>query len=68
MSTTDTCGIDLARQILTTPAGREVEFPVDNFSKHCLLEGVDELGYMLQNEPKIAVFEAKRIGSINTLA
>jgi 3-isopropylmalate/(R)-2-methylmalate dehydratase small subunit len=63
-----TVKIDLARQILTTPAGREVEFPVDNFSKHCLLEGVDELGYMLQNEPKIAAFEAKRIGSINTLA
>ena len=60
--------IDLARQTLTTPGGREVEFPVDGFSKHCLLEGVDELGYMLQNEAKIAAFEAKRVGSINTLA
>jgi len=60
--------IDLAHQTLTTPAGREVEFPVDGFSKHCLLEGVDELGYMLQHEPKIAAFEAKRSASINTLA
>jgi 3-isopropylmalate/(R)-2-methylmalate dehydratase small subunit len=60
--------IDLARQILTTPAGRDVEFPVDSFSKHCLLEGVDELGYMLKHEPKIAAFEAKRAGSIDTLA
>ena len=59
--------IDLSRQTLTTPGGREVEFPVDGFSKHCLLEGVDELGYMLQNEPKIAAFEGKRVGSINTL-
>ena len=58
--------IDLARQMLTTPGGREVEFPVDGFSKHCLLEGVDELGYMLQHEAKIATFEAKRVGSINT--
>ena len=58
--------IDLARQRLTTPGGREVEFPVDGFSKHCLLEGVDELGYMLQHEAKIAAFEAKRVGSINT--
>lgn len=58
--------IDLARQTLTTPGGREVEFPVDGFSKHCLLEGVDELGYMLQHEAKIATFEAKRVGSINT--
>ena len=63
-----TVKIDLARQILTTPSGREVEFPVDGFSKHCLLEGVDELGYMLQHEPKIAAFEGKRALSINTLA
>ena len=60
--------IDLARQTLTTPGGREVEFPVDGFSKHCLLEGVDELGYMLQNADKIAAFEAKHAGSVNTLA
>ena len=60
--------IDLARQTLTTPGGREVEFPVDGFSKHCLLEGVDELGYMLQHESKIAAFEAKHAGGVNTLA
>ena len=63
-----TVKIDLARQVLTAPGGREVEFPVDSFSKHCLLEGVDELGYMLQHESKIAAFEAKRASSIDTLA
>jgi 3-isopropylmalate/(R)-2-methylmalate dehydratase small subunit len=63
-----TVKIDLARQTLTTPAGREAGFPVDGFSKHCLLEGVDELGYMLQHEAKIAAFEAQRVGSIDTLA
>lgn len=63
-----TVKIDLARQTLTTPAGREVGFPVDGFSKHCLLEGVDELGYMLQHEAKIAAFEAKRVDSIDTRA
>lgn len=63
-----TVKIDLARQTLTTPAGRRIGFPVDGFSKHCLLEGVDELGYMLQHEAKIAAFEAKRMGSIDTLA
>ena len=63
-----TVKIDLARQTLTTPAGREVGFPVDGFSKHCLLEGVDELGYMLQHEPKIAAFEARRVSSIDTFA
>ena len=60
--------VDLARQTLITPAGREVEFPVDGFSKHCLLEGVDELGYILSRASEIAAFEAKRVGSIHTAA
>jgi len=58
--------IDLASQTLTTPSGRRVNFPVDDFSKHCLLEGVDELGYILQREPAIAAYEARRQGSIDT--
>jgi hypothetical protein len=33
-----------------------------------LLEGVDELGYILHQEPAIAAYEAQRVGSINTLA
>jgi 3-isopropylmalate/(R)-2-methylmalate dehydratase small subunit len=44
-----------------------VEFPIDAFSKHCLLEGVDELGYILKHEPYIAAYEARRVGSIDTL-
>ena len=60
--------IDLANQTLTTPSGRKVEFPVDPFSKHCLLNGVDELGYILQHAADIAAYEARRVGSINTLA
>ncbi len=58
--------IDLPKQTLTTPSGREVEFPVDAFSKHCLVNGVDELGYILGNEDAIARFEAARVGSIDT--
>jgi 3-isopropylmalate/(R)-2-methylmalate dehydratase small subunit len=61
-----TVKIDLAAQTLTTPSGRKVEFPVDGFSKHCLLEGVDELGYILSHEADIASFEGKRLGSVNT--
>jgi 3-isopropylmalate/(R)-2-methylmalate dehydratase small subunit len=59
--------IDLENQTLTTPGGRQVEFPVDSFAKHCLLEGVDELGYTLQHEAEIAAFEALRVESVNTL-
>ncbi|HUI58231.1 MAG TPA: 3-isopropylmalate dehydratase small subunit [Bryobacteraceae bacterium] len=60
--------IDLAAQTLITPNGRQVEFPVDSFSKHCLLEGIDELGYILSHESAIAAFEAQHSPSINTLA
>jgi len=60
--------IDLATQTLTLPTGKSVQFAVDEFAKHCLLNGVDELGYILQSESAIAGYEAKRQGSINTLA
>jgi 3-isopropylmalate/(R)-2-methylmalate dehydratase small subunit len=60
--------IDLASQTVTLAGGRTVEFPIDPFAKECLLEGIDELGYMLKQEPAIAAYEAKRAGSVNTLA
>ena len=60
--------VDLAAQTITLANGRAVEFPVDSFSKYCLLEGVDELGYILKQAPAIAAYEAQRMGSINTLA
>jgi len=62
-----TVKIDLAKQTLTTPDGHAVEFPVDGFSKHCLLEGVDELGYILQRAPAIAEYEAQHPALINAL-
>lgn len=60
--------VDLASQTLTLPDGRAVEFPVDAFSRHCLLEGVDELGYILQQNEAIQAYEARREGSLNTLS
>ena len=59
--------VDLVSQTLTLPDGKQISFAVDEFSKQCLLEGVDELGYILKQEPAIAAFEAKRIGTLNTL-
>jgi 3-isopropylmalate/(R)-2-methylmalate dehydratase small subunit len=59
--------IDLPKQTLTLPSGRKVEFPVDEFSKHCLVEGVDELGYILQQDAAIAAFEAGHPAAINAL-
>ena len=60
--------IDLASQTLTTPGMREVKFPIDPFSKQCLLEGVDELGYMLKQEPAIAAYENGHPAAVNTLS
>jgi 3-isopropylmalate/(R)-2-methylmalate dehydratase small subunit len=63
-----TVKVDLAAQTLTLPGGRTIEFPVDRFAKHCLLEGIDELGYILQQAPAIASFEAAHPATINTAA
>jgi 3-isopropylmalate/(R)-2-methylmalate dehydratase small subunit len=60
--------VDLPSQTLTLPDGTAVKFDVDGFSKHCLLEEVDELGYILQQQDAIQAYEARRAGSINTLA
>lgn len=51
--------IDLATQSLTLPDGRTVAFPMDTFNKNCLLEGVDQLGYILKHETEIAHYEKR---------
>ena len=50
--------VNLADQTLSFPGG-SVTFPIDPFNKTCLLNGVDELGYILGFEKQIAVFEAR---------
>jgi len=61
-----TLKVDLASQTLTLLDGRAVEFPVDSFAKHCLLEGIDELGFILQQAPAIATYEASHPATVNT--
>jgi 3-isopropylmalate/(R)-2-methylmalate dehydratase small subunit len=61
-----TVSIDLATQTVTLPTGREVKFPIDAFAKECLLNGVDELGYMLKQDPAIAAYESTHPSPINT--
>jgi 3-isopropylmalate/(R)-2-methylmalate dehydratase small subunit len=50
--------VDLESQTLSFPNG-SVTFPIDPFNKTCLLNGVDELGYIMGFEKEIAAFEAK---------
>ena len=52
-----TVNVDLASQTLTLQDGETVEFPIDAFTKKCLLEGIDELGYLLKHSDLIAEFE-----------
>jgi len=49
--------IDLAEQTLRLADGFQTGFPIDPFSKTCLLEGVDQLGYLLKYESRIAEYE-----------
>jgi len=49
--------VDVAAQTLTLPDGSAVSFALDAFSKTCLLEGVDELGYLLARQEAISEFE-----------
>jgi 3-isopropylmalate/(R)-2-methylmalate dehydratase small subunit len=49
--------IDLETQQVHLPDGRQASFPIDAFSKKCLLNGIDELGYLLSFQERIAAFE-----------
>jgi 3-isopropylmalate/(R)-2-methylmalate dehydratase small subunit len=53
--------VDVAAQTLTMPGGRVARFPLDPFSKTCLLEGVDELGYLLARQDAIARYENQNV-------
>ncbi|QNP41542.1 3-isopropylmalate dehydratase small subunit [Lysobacter solisilvae (ex Woo and Kim 2020)] len=52
--------IDVATRVVTLPDGRSFGFPLDGFARTCLLEGVDQLGYLLTQQPAIECFEAAR--------
>ncbi|MCG3203577.1 MAG: 3-isopropylmalate dehydratase small subunit [Elusimicrobia bacterium] len=52
--------IDLEKQTINTPSGKKISFDVNAFRKHCLLNGLDDIGLTLQHESKITAYEAKR--------
>ena len=55
--------VDLENQTLELPDGKKVTFPIDQFSKTCLLSGTDELGYLLSFLGKVEAYE--RQNSLN---
>ena len=52
--------IDVAQSSLTLPDGKSVEFPIDAFARYCLVEGIDQLGYLQQQLHRIQQFEEQR--------
>jgi 3-isopropylmalate/(R)-2-methylmalate dehydratase small subunit len=65
---TTTVTVDLASQTLTLPGGQQVNFPIDAFTKHCLLNGVDQMGFLLGEDAQIAAYEASHAARVQTVA
>jgi 3-isopropylmalate/(R)-2-methylmalate dehydratase small subunit len=60
--------IDLKNQTLQLPDGRKIPFPIDNFSKTCILDGLDQLGYLQSHAPAIEDYEKEHPDRVDTLA
>lgn len=52
--------VDVGSATIGLPDGRTVEFPIDEFARYCLLEGIDQLGYLRQQQERIEEFEKER--------
>lgn len=63
-----TVAVDVDAQILTLPDGRKLSFPLDGFSKHCLLNGVDQMGYLLALGDDVSAFESANPQRVLTTA
>lgn len=55
--------VDLESQTITRADGSKVSFQVDAFRRHCLLNGLDDIGLTMQKADKISAFEDKRRGT-----
>ena len=55
--------VDLESQTVTTPGGESFQFDIDPFAKHCLLNGLDEIGLTLEHAGEIKAFEARHRAS-----
>ena len=58
--------IDLEARTLSLPGGAETNFEVDPFARRCLLDGTDQLGYLLNQAPSIQAFEAAHPARLDT--
>jgi 3-isopropylmalate/(R)-2-methylmalate dehydratase small subunit len=61
-----TLTVDLEKQAIILPDGRAVGFPIDGFARRCLLQGVDQLGYLRDLESDISQYEATHTARVVT--
>ncbi|MBX9909746.1 MAG: 3-isopropylmalate dehydratase small subunit [Beijerinckiaceae bacterium] len=54
-----TLTVDLQNQTIKGPDGGEIRFEIDPFRKHCLMNGLDDIGLTMEKAPKIEAFETK---------
>ncbi|MEO6526851.1 MAG: 3-isopropylmalate dehydratase small subunit [Gemmatimonadaceae bacterium] len=59
--------VNLETSTLTLPDGETVTFPVPPFSKYCLLNGIDEMGFLLKTAPEVEKYESTRPSTFSTL-
>ena len=52
--------IDVEKSVLTLPDGTAVSYPIDEFARYCLLEGIDQLGFLRKHADDIKTFEDQR--------
>ncbi len=60
--------VDLERQVIVDPSGREIPFDFDPFQRHCLLNGLDDIARSLSHEDEIAAYEAAHPARVRTTA
>lgn len=60
--------VDVESQTLTLPDGRAIRFPLDGFAKHCLLNGVDQLGYLVALDDDVRAYESNNPQRVVTTA
>jgi 3-isopropylmalate/(R)-2-methylmalate dehydratase small subunit len=59
--------VDLERRLVELPDGRTIPFQIDPFTRTCLLQGVDQLGYLIEQLPQVEAWEAAHPARVDTL-
>jgi 3-isopropylmalate/(R)-2-methylmalate dehydratase small subunit len=52
--------VDLTSSSLKLPNGKSATFPIEPFARYCLMQGVDQLGYLLMKDPEITAYEQRQ--------